>query len=537
MDKVELYAKRFEISDIGINYRTAVRLVHAGYTLEDLKDLSYDDIVSIRGIGEKGARSVVCAVREYRKKEAGPVELLPESEGPKQIGPFSAGENADSRYKEYEEILIRYLAGKNEAVKLEECPILTSGMDEKEIPVYLEYLKKNERLSVTEDGIVLRLSSLTDFIKYIQPERERRILAERISGKTLKETSELFGITEKRVKELETKGLSIAKALNLKMNGTRLFEEDRYVYLYENYLFHKNDFIKYFEVSESQYNAIKLLSKKKRTKTVDADALNDDHLNEGFKAIIQRFLDKDFIMIDGQKILIKKHSIRDYILKTECKDETTIKSFMEANNSFVKAHKLEDRSELLIGKEQTGALENMIATRNDILRKTGCRFRYHDIASRDYSELLEELHLDSYENTLISTKKLMEENKQVMMKYDIRDEYELHDLLRKIYNTQDLFRQYQRFFPENVESRITFIRIPGLVFGSFDRDARVIELMKELSPISSKDFVSALSEEFGYSQGTITADWLDCVKPYKRRVGRHKEYIVEAEQRTKENME
>ena len=409
------------------------------------------------------------------------------------------------------------------------------GMDEEEIPVYLEYLKKNKRLSVTENGIVLKLPSLIDFITNIQDERQRVVLKERLSGKTYKEIAKLLSISKERAKQVEKKGLNIVKALNMKMNGTYLFEEDRFVYLYENYLFNKNDLMKYFELSENQYNAIRLLSGKKGTKIADDDALQDDRLDKEMKARIRRFIDKDLIKVDGRKIPIRKQSIRDYILETKCINEATVKSFAEANNSFVKAHQLEGRSDLLIGEKQMKYLENLIFGSIDVLHKKGGRFRYYDIASRDYSELLEELHLESYENILISTEKLMKGNEHIMKKYDIRDEYELHDLLKKIYNTQDLFRQYERYFCEKAESRITFSRVPGLLFGLFDRDARVRELLKKLSPISKKDFISVLSEKSGFSEDVISVDWLDCVRPYKRIVNGHGEYNVESEPVSPEN--
>ena len=58
--------------------------------------------------------------------------------------------------------------------------------------------------------------------------------------------------------------------------------------------------------------------------------------------------------------------------------------------------------------------------------------RYYDIDARDYSELLDTLNFESYENIEISTLKFMDDYPELMQKYDIRDQYELHNLLRKI---------------------------------------------------------------------------------------------------------
>ena len=44
-----------------------------------------------------------------------------------------------------------------------------------------------------------------------------------------------------------------------------------------------------------------------------------------------------------------------------------------------------------------------------------------------------QLNFDQFENTEISTLKLFRDHPEVMQEYDIRDEYELHNLLRKIW--------------------------------------------------------------------------------------------------------
>jgi hypothetical protein len=53
------------------------------------------------------------------------------------------------------------------------------------------------------------------------------------------------------------------------------------------------------------------------------------------------------------------------------------------------------------------------------------------MTGRDFTELLEELELDVYEDVEFSAKKLIDCHPELMRKYDIRDQYELHNLLRK----------------------------------------------------------------------------------------------------------
>ena len=514
-----------KISEMGLSKRLANKLESSGILL--LSDLILENPESIRKISGLGSG----AYKEYEEYCNAWINKHLE-----EIISFCKKDSLEAKLDYYETILIRFLAGKSESIRLEGFPILTAGLQEEEIPAYLEHLKKSKRLSINKYGISMKLPSLSDLVEKLSDERQKGILLQRLSGKTLEESGKSFGLTRERARQIGKRGLDSVRALNLKLNGTRLFDEDKYVYLYENYLIIKKDFIECFELEEKGYYAIQELSKKRGIKVLDEDALDDPYLDDKLKTKIQRYLDKDVIKIRGQRIPIRKQDIRTYILRRECRNDTTIESFIEAHNDFLKAHKLEDRADLFIDRSQIRTIENVISSRNDVLWKQWSKFRYYDILSRDYDELLEELHLDSFENILISADKLQKENKTIMKKYDIRDGYELHNLIRKIYNTPALYNQYQRFFGNKEENAITFGRMPGLMFGSFDRDERVTNLMKELSPISSKELISILSKEHGFSETVIQANWVSCISPYLRWVNGHGEYSFEVKPMRPENM-
>ena len=64
------------------------------------------------------------------------------------------------------------------------------------------------------------------------------------------------------------------------------------------------------------------------------------------------------------------------------------------------------------------------------------RFRYYAIQEREYAPLLDALGLQYYEDMELSSLKLLRDNPELMAEYDIRDEYELHNLLKKIWPAQ-----------------------------------------------------------------------------------------------------
>ena len=82
-----------------------------------------------------------------------------------------------------------------------------------------------------------------------------------------------------------------------------------------------------------------------------------------------------------------------------------------------------------------------------------------------------------------------------MKVYDIRDEYELHNLLKKICTNED--------YPN-----ITFKRMPNIEFGTANRDNQVLELLISLAPITNVDFASEYEKEYGVSANTVLANYM-----------------------------
>jgi hypothetical protein len=94
--------------------------------------------------------------------------------------------------------------------------------------------------------------------------------------------------------------------------------------------------------------------------------------------------------------------------------------------------------------------------------------------------------------------KFVREYPQLMEKYDIRDHYELHNLLRKI-------------IPEGSLQDFHCGRTPHIRFGSFDRDAAILDIMIEMSPVSVQDLCQQIFEEYGYDP---MVTWSNYLQPF-----------------------
>lgn len=123
--------------------------------------------------------------------------------------------------------------------------------------------------------------------------------------------------------------------------------------------------------------------------------------------------------------------------------------------------------------------------------KHGLRFR--QISKDLVMSLLLDLDITKYQNTILSTKKLFEDHLDIMDKYDIRDQYELHSLLRTGKE------KYQVDINE-----MSFSHMPMLQFGSGNEDAVIEQEIHKLAPISLSDFVKKMMDKYGYEEATLS---------------------------------
>lgn len=78
--------------------------------------------------------------------------------------------------------------------------------------------------------------------------------------------------------------------------------------------------------------------------------------------------------------------------------------------------------------------------------------------------------------------KFVESYPDLMKKYDIRDGYELHDLLKKDIGKDE----------KSAYHGIVFSKMPNIRFGTPDRDRAMYEIMAENAPISLNDLCSVI---------------------------------------------
>ena len=314
-------------------------------------------------------------------------------------------------------------------------------------------------------------------------DRDKEVMRRRYAGETLEAIGKDIGVTRERIRQIQGK---FERKLRNRASH-RVFDEDFYKAIYTKCDLPQTFWSEDLGLSKDSINYLTSTFKKGTAKP--EDILRDEEIPVSLRYRVRDFLNRDKIRIDGVLLPKKRSDLEEYALRKYAQEEITFDRFIELYNGMLEANGIPFDEKLYYTDGVIRTRTNRLGDSMLCLWKQGERFRYYDVDSGDYTELLEALHLDSYQNTEASTLKYMELYPELMMKYDIRDQYELHNLLKKIAKNYGL-------------GFITFSRQPILQFGAFDRQNAIKEALLSLSPITQTDLIDYLHQEYGYDKAT-----------------------------------
>ena len=331
-------------------------------------------------------------------------------------------------------------------------------------------------------------------------EIDRDILLRRMQGETLDAIAQRYAITRERVRQIVQNRSRKLRNQHTSIKRKRFFDEDYYGYFYETYDFDRKDAVKWLGVPTTVFRYFDLFDIKQGTASLE-EALEDRQLDAGLRLRVKNYLHRNKIYIDGRWIEKKRIQMEEFVASKICIEDTSFEDFAKLYNEFLAQQEILYDNNLYYTDEIIATRRNILSASRFLLWKQHGVIRYYDIDSRDYSELVEALQLDIYENVELSTLKFIETQPEIMRKYDIRDQYELHNLLRKI-------------VPEGSYHDLHFSKMPIIRFGRFDRDAYILRIITEQSPISAKDLAVLLHEEFGYEDNVTLSNYLSAFDDY-----------------------
>ena len=198
-----------------------------------------------------------------------------------------------------------------------------------------------------------------------------------------------------------------------------------------------------------------------------------------------------------KKLQIQKNfnDIIDFIIENECDDYTSIDELKDKYYSLLSVNAIEISRRL----EFQISMKMKIAVRMDVLWVQGSKFRYYDISEADFNSLVGLLNIDSLSDVEISAKYFIGRYSKELSEFDIHDEYELHNLLRKR-------------LKEGREVEV--LRMPKIKFGKASRKKQVFELLEQESPIDANALAQKYEDLYGVRQDVFLASYVDEINIY-----------------------
>jgi len=142
--------------------------------------------------------------------------------------------------------------------------------------------------------------------------------------------------------------------------------------------------------------------------------------------------------IQKEKNFIIRHLVQNFM-----EDEQTLESFLKLYNGFIEDLGLNiEEYAIMPCSYRQDFHRTGIGT--ELIWKPGGKFRHYIIANYNYSDFFERLNLKK-ENGIYNALEVFENNKELMQSYDIRDGYELHNILRRLYKDYIAFKNVPFF--------------------------------------------------------------------------------------------
>jgi len=344
----------------------------------------------------------------------------------------------------------------------------------------LELIRDGKLLCLNDQIYQRKYPTVLEYVTILPKPQYCAVLTGRLFGRTLDEIGQELNLTRERVRQIESKCINNFPSLS----------EDIYAHVYQKYDITKEDFLLGFKESEITYNYLSIAYKKGEY-PVDC-LVADFDFPDSFRTAAERIIYKNHVVLGGEQVHCSRSELSEYILRTAGTEGLSFDEFSQFYQILLEDLNLQENPKFSV---MDRGYSNKLAASDHVLWKYGQKLRYYNIDAYDYTDLFSCLNLNDYKDVELSTRKFFKEYPELMCDYDIQDEYELHNLLKKICTEKD--------FPQ-----VHFKRMPNIEFGVADRDTQVMDMLLALAPITNTDFAVAYENEYGVLTQTVLANYM-----------------------------
>lgn len=352
-------------------------------------------------------------------------------------------------------------------------------------------LLMKKKIEKFNSGYRLKLPNVIEWIDTLK-EKQKVSVKLRLEGKTLEECGKILGVTRERVRQ------QVSKAF---LQKCVILREDDYKYWYCEYSLDAEMMHMIFEVDDVTYRYLGI-AYKQGNKNLES-LCDDKNFTIHFYSNYQKYINRNSIVVGNEYVPCKREKLYQKLAQFMCSD--TSMSFEDLYYHYLqllKKNGLENNERLLFPSER--AFEARLQDSQYILMKYGRKMRYYPIEEYDIEELVNGLHLEQYCNLEISSLKIFRDSAELMEEYNLIDEYELHNLLKKTENIWNPNNKYN----------VVLTRMPFLAFGEVDRKKQTESLLFQVAPVTAEEFGEFYEMEYGVLARTAMANMIPYVNMY-----------------------
>lgn len=315
---------------------------------------------------------------------------------------------------------------------------------------------------------------LKEELQKIKDSNHKDMVLKKLTGRTLESIGSEYNITRERIRQIIQKEIK-------KFVTTR--EEEKYREIFETYNFDCELFCEFFNVNEYIYYYLR--EKYKMGDTEPSELIDSWNLDKRQLAILKKKY--NLISYKGENIVVKKINILNAILKRSDK-VMEYSEIMNEYNEIIKSNNLDAE---LISEADFRNIDSILNRSNYVLCDAGRYYRYYDIDALDEDDVKALQKMLEVESGDYSAEFFFNNNELLMKNINIKNEYELHNLLRK--------------FIGNYNGKIIYSRMPDIFIDCDDKNAFIDNLIHELSPINLDEFVDYAYQNYGHKNNTFRA--------------------------------
>lgn len=448
----ELENNLYKLASEGLSERNIQILIQCGLKYSDIAALTKEKLNKLTGSSKNSLFTKVKAAYEN-------IELR-------------LGNTLVSHVYSYIEQLLNKLSPKEKISFLQLIEYVRKefpDIEEETIQDFLQKKIENDLLIETENGYTKKYKGIIEYLN--EDFKNKDILLARMRGMTLQEIGDYYGVTREAIRQKE-------RALIKKI--PELEELIFYQNIFTEYEWNEDIFCEIFVEPIEVYQMLNLIYEKgdkqllEHLDSLQLSSYQKSKILYHFDAFIDykgevQFLNNKMALFENMVFYYGKNLINDEVIVTKI-------------NEYIKSHQFDEKY-----LTDITSVRGFTDRSNKIIRDKSNEFRFYDYHLIDEYVLTRLKELIDLSPGVYSMVKIFTENYEFMQEIDIRSEHELHNLYKRLINTDN----------------VSYTRMPEFSVGNIDKNSFLTRLFHEHAPISVDNFIEFIEKNYGLRQNSL----------------------------------